>query len=675
MTDKNKSTNQPLAQPQLAQGYLGVDTGGTFTDFYWCGQGESKIHKVLSTPKSPEQAILQGIDELGLTGVLKAGKAIVIHGSTVATNAALERKGVRTAFVTNKGFADMLSLGRQNRDDIYALNALAQADPVSPELCLEVDCRRDADGNVVTALSNEAIQQLKKQVLILGVEAVAINLLFSYLDGGDEERLAKALPNHLFVCCSSEVLPEYKEYERGMVTWLNAWLGPKVEQYIQRLLQGVSPSPLAVMQSSGGTIAAQQVSRKAVNLLLSGPAGGLAAARYIGQQLRKPRLLTFDMGGTSTDVALIDGDIRLSCEGRLGPYPVAVPMVDMHTIGAGGGSLAYLDSGGMLHVGPESSGAVPGPACYGQGGLTATVTDANVVLGRLRPNNFLGGRMTLDLDGANKVIGELARQMGVTLEQAAEGIIALSNEHMARALRVISVQKGYDPADFDLCCFGGAGGLHVCALAEELGVSRVLIPANGGVLSAFGMLVAPKQRQLSRTVTRLLSEIELAEIIKIAHELELVGRAELLEEGVRDELKIHISLDCRYQGQSFYLNIACDVDNIADLERGFHKHHKASYGHKLPLAIELVNVRVSIEADAERMLKQERDLVQEDALPIEVAYLPRETTVWDRGSIAIGQVIRGPAIICEAISTTLVAEDWRLRVDGFGHLHLDSEEG
>ncbi len=656
------------------RGFLGVDTGGTFTDFCLLEGEKFRIHKVLSTPAAPERAILQGIQELGIEQDVGIGRIAVIHGSTVATNAALEGKGVKTAYVTNQGFADVLTLARQNRPRLYDLNPTALTPPVPVELCLEVDCRRDSTGNLVAALSEDSVQRLKARLKDLAPEAIAINLLYSFLCDEEEMRLEEALSDLGFVSRSSAVLPEYKEYERGMATWLNAWLGPKVAGYIQRLQSGVGAAPLAVMQSSGGTISASLAARRAVNLLLSGPAGGLAAARHIGMQIGHSNLLTFDMGGTSTDVALLDGDIQLTTQGHLGGYPVAVPMVDMHTIGAGGGSIAYIDSAGLLHVGPESSGADPGPACYGRGGSAPTVTDANVVLKRIQPQNFLGGTMPLDYSAAERAVGQLAQRMQVSLIEAAQGIIALANEHMVRALRVISVQKGFDPSLFQLCCFGGAGGLHVCNIAEALGVDCIIVPAHGGVLSAFGMLVAPSQRNLSKTMQCQLSAESLIGARCLAAELILNAESELREEAAGGQFNAAVSLDCRYVGQSFCLNIECSEGNHwEDLAEAFHLQHKRIFGHRLALAVELVNVRVKVDLLRERRL----DALQLDPpmnLAADIAFtdLPdcgRTQVLW-RDRFEVGDVVSGPAIICESIATTFLAPNWRARKDVHGHLHL-----
>ena len=414
-------TGQPL---------IGIDTGGTFTDFVLFQSQGVRIHKVLSTPGAPEQAILQGIREMGL----EANGLRVIHGSTVATNAALEGKGVRTLYIGNRGLGDLLTIGRQARRELYNLQPLPISPPVAREDCLEVGGRITPQGEIIEPLELAELQSLARQVADSGAGSVAINLLYSYLDESFERAIDEAMPSGCFVSRSSQVLPSVGEYERGIATWLNSWVGPLVEGYIERLQAGLPGARVSVMQSSGEAIAAEQAAHQAVRMLLSGPAGGLVGAGFTAGLTGREQLLTFDMGGTSSDVALIDGRPRLTREGRIGPWPVAVPMVDMHTIGAGGGSIARLDAGGMLQVGPESAGADPGPACYARGGTLPTVTDANLVLGRLRPEAFLGGRMRLDREAALEAVGKLGRAMGVPVEKAAEGIIRVANEHMARAL-------------------------------------------------------------------------------------------------------------------------------------------------------------------------------------------------------------------------------------------------
>jgi len=519
--------------------FLGVDTGGTFTDFVLYADGVLRIHKVLSTPEAPERAILQGITDLGL----EPADLSIVHGSTVATNAALEGKGVRTVYITNYGLGDLLTIGRQARRELYNLQPAPVVPPVPAPFCLETGGRLGADGTVVEPLTEDDLRQLCDEVKRLAPEAVAINLLFSWLDDRFEKAIAARLPESLFISRSSQVLREQREYERGIATWLNSWVGPLVERYLTRLQHGMKGARLAVMQSAGTTIDAAQAGQQAVRMLLSGPAGGLAGAQAIGRLAEREHLLTFDMGGTSTDVALIDGALRLTSEGSIGPWPVAVPMVDMHTIGAGGGSMAYVDAGGMLQVGPESAGALPGPACYGRGGTRPTVTDANLVLGRLRAEAFLGGGMRLDTEAARTALAPLAQRLHLTIEALAEGIVRIADEHMVRALRVMSVQRGVDARELTLVSFGGAGGLHVCALADALGMRQALVPIHAGVLSALGMLVARRGRHLSHSMQGLLTEMTEAQIERAFSVLIADGAAQLEQEGVKGrELDIHTSV-------------------------------------------------------------------------------------------------------------------------------------
>ncbi|RRQ22165.1 hydantoinase/oxoprolinase family protein [Thiohalobacter thiocyanaticus] len=648
---------------------IGIDTGGTFTDFVVLdGQGV-RVHKVLSTPAAPERAILQGLRELGLLGV--RGLSLV-HGSTVATNAVLEGKGVKTLYITNHGLGDVLAIGRQARVELYNLQPEPVEPPLPPEHCLETGGRRDAQGNVIEPLTEDGLAALCREVERLQPRAVAINLLFAFLDGEDERRIAAALPEELFVACSSEVLPEVREYERGMATFLNAHVGPLVEGYLQRLKAGVAPAPVAVMQSAGGLVAAEQAARHGVHLLLSGPAGGLKGAGFVGRLAGCERLLSFDMGGTSTDVALIDGEPRLTTEGRIGRYPVAVPMVDMHTIGAGGGSIVRVDAGGLLLVGPESAGADPGPACYGHGGIEPTVTDANLVLGRLRPEAFLDGGMRLDAQAAGAAVQRVAGPLGLAVETAAEGIVRVANEHMARALRVISVQRGLDPRDYVLTSFGGAGGLHVCALADALGMRRALVPVQAGVLSALGMLSAPPARQLSRAWPARLEECATAQLEATLDELAAQGTAELVAEGIpRERLQRRASLDLCYEGQSFVLNLPWQ--GISATAAAFHAAHEARYGHRLSRPVALVNLRLELSGAAPEPALPEREPGQ--AAPearVAMPGLDTEVSVYSRAALGAGQILAGPALVTETVATTWLAPGWACEVDRWGNLLLEN---
>jgi N-methylhydantoinase A len=641
--------------------FLGVDTGGTFTDFVLWKDGRLKVHKLLSTPHAPEQAILQGVADLGL----QAENLRLIHGSTVATNAVLEGKGVKTLFVTNHGFADMLSIGRQNRRELYNLQPHKIDPPVPQECCVEVGGRLSANGELQEPITRQDLVCLEVAIAEQQPQAVAVNLLFSWLDDTQEQSLSRHLPDDLFVSLSSEVLPEIREYERGMATWLNAWVGPLVQGYLQHLQEGLHQASISVMQSSGDTVLADQAGEQAVRMLLSGPAGGLVAANFLGSKSDCRRMLSFDMGGTSTDVALLDGEPQLTTEGRIGNYPVAVPMVDMHTIGAGGGSIAWLDEGGMLQVGPESAGATPGPVCYGQGGQQVTVTDANLILGRLLPDVFLGGKMCLDADAAATRMQQLAQRLGCDIQQAASGIVRIANEHMARALRTMSVQRGVDPVDFTLVSFGGAGGLHVCALAEELGMSKAMVPVHGGVLSALGMLVARPGRQLSRTWLTALDELSEEQLCEGLGSLAESAYGMLQTEGIsRTECELRSTLDIRYQGQSYTLSIPWE--NLNQVKAAFHQCHVSRYGHKLDLPLELVNIRVSVRGQG---------------LPLELGsfgYKDNSTRAVDDQTVAhyvrqdlkLDEKIIGPAVITENVATTWLEQGWHCTLDRIGNLIL-----
>jgi len=659
--------------------YLGVDTGGTFTDFVLIRNNKFRTHKILSTPNAPEQAILHGLKDLELDKLPLDTQLYIVHGSTVATNAVLEGKGIDTVFITNRGFKDMLSLGRQARHELYNLQPKYKSPPVNADKCLETGGRLSATVKVLEPLTNKDLQILIEQVQNLNPEAVAINSLFSYLDAQFEKQIEQALRKFnptLFISRSSNILPEYKEYERGMTTWLNAYVGPLVKGYLDRLQRGIPKAKISVMQSAGNTIAAESAGDQAVHMLLSGPAGGLAAAHYLGQQTNQPQMLTFDMGGTSTDVALIEDTIKLTNESKIAGYPVAVPMVDMHTIGAGGGSIATIDDGGVLQVGPESAGATPGPACYDLGGKQATVTDANLVLGRLLPDAFLGGGMSLNVEAATKAINSLAEKLNLSIQQTAQGIIKIANEHMASALRVMSVQRGIDPRKLTLTSFGGAGGLHVCALANALNMKNAMVPIHAGVLSALGMLVAPKGREYSHTVNCALIH---SDDVKGKIDAELTnlveqGRCALADEAVKEEeIDFLTSLDCRYQGQSYTLNTPYNSKNknsIEESQQQFIKQHHQRYGHSLELPVELVTVRASIKSKQNGIVL-EKIHTKQPAQPYTVSrLLNNNMDVYQRDDVAVGQAITGPILITETTATTFIDKGWQCTMDAFGNLIL-----
>ena len=658
---------------------IGIDTGGTFTDFLVLDDRADsgiRVFKCPSTPAAPEKAILHGLAALGID----LQHCQIVHGSTVATNAVLERKGVPVVYIANRGLADVLTLGRQARAELYNLQPQPQPPPVPPALCLEVDQRTAADGSEVLPLDIAEVDRIIAEVRRLGVKSVAINLLFSYLNAAPEARLRDALQAAdptLSISLSSTVLPEQREYERGMATWLNASVAPLIASYLQRLVQAMNGATLNVMQSSARSIGAEVAAQRAVNLLLSGPAGGLLAARHLAPRENDDsiRLLTFDMGGTSTDVALIGQQIHLTSESRLAGYPVAVPMVDMHTIGAGGGSIARIDPAGMLQVGPQSAGAMPGPACYGKGGTDPTVTDANLVLGRLPASSRLGGDLPLDLVAAHQALRPLAQHFDGDPVAAARAVITLANEHMAEALRVISIHKGEDPSDYTLMSFGGAGGLHVCALAEALGMRRAIAPIHAGVLSALGMLVAQPGRELSHGLNQKREQpLSTAEAEALYRQLEQQACRELASEGIATaDLAFRRHADLRYRGQSHCLSL--DWQGIEDTEASFHLAHEQRYGHRMAVSVEWVTLRLSAVGPSPQLRLPALASASDDARPREqvtVAGVDNPVPVYAREDLLAGHILQGPAIVAESVATTFIDRGWCGRVDAIGNILLNA---
>ena len=648
--------------------WLGIDSGGTFTDFVLLDGDSYRLHKVLSTPHAPQHAILQGIHDLGVSDSMRTGQLRIIHGTTVATNAALEGKGASTLLITQRGLEDVIKIGRQQRSELYNLTPRVLQTPLSQLPVIGISARLDHQGNEIAPLSDEDMSVIDRAIDQHRPEAVAVCLLFSYLNPVHEQAIAKHLHQRgLAVSCSYNVLPTQGEFERSMATWLNAWLGPKVSNYLEALDHAIAPAPLSIMQSNGGTIDARAAANEAVNLLLSGPAGGLAAALRLGQQIGQAQLMTFDMGGTSTDVALLDGGVSLTQKGHIGPYPVATPMVDMHTIGAGGGSIADVDPAGMLHVGPESAGADPGPACYGKGGQAVTVTDANLVLGRLHPSFLLGDHLALQRGAAEDAMGRLAEQLNCSLLDAARGVIDLANEHMTQALRVISIQDGHDPKAFSLVSFGGAGGLHVCALADNLGMTNAIVPSRAGVFSAEGLICAPKKRQ---HIQALPAEIDLQEVQQLADRLAGDCRDALLAEGLSEQT-IHISqtLQMCYKGQSSTLDIPWQAD-LQALTDTFHRQHAHRFGHRLALPVSLVNIRVEATGNEPVPTPKVPPSHRQPPTFVEMADETGPVPVYRRDHLAIDQSLDGPAIVAESVGTTWLAPGWRATVHPLGHLLL-----
>jgi N-methylhydantoinase A len=539
---------------------IGIDIGGTFTDFviYHPEEGTLSTFKLPSTPHNPAIAVLKG-----LQAVPDAAQAVIVHGSTVATNALLERKGARTAFVSTKGFKDIIQIGRQNRPSLYDWFADPPPPLASAELRFEIDERVEHTGLVSKPIEIDDIDNLVRALQVKRPESVAICLLFSYLHPQHEADLAERLRHAGFcVSCSSEVLPEFREYERSSTTLVNAYVSPKLATYLASLQSALPSAQLQVMQSNGGMSNISEAAHFGVRCILSGPAGGIIGASYVAHSMSqsnkrntgKIQVITFDMGGTSTDVSLIDGIPSLTKESTVGGMPIALPLLDIHTIGAGGGSIASVDIAGALRVGPESAGADPGPACYGIGD-SPTVTDANLVLGRILPDHFLGGKLRLDAKRAYRSIQRIGEASGLTAQRAALGVIEVINAHMERALRVSSVEKGYDPREFSLLTFGGAGGLHATDLARRMGIPMVIIPPIAATLSAFGMLAADFIKDYAQTVM-VAGDANQQLLYQTIERLTRSGLTDLRQAGFQDErIQIEPSVDMRYTGQSFELNI------------------------------------------------------------------------------------------------------------------------
>jgi N-methylhydantoinase A len=667
---------------------IGVDTGGTFTDFTYVHGRDSGTFKTLSTPHNPAEAVLSGLrhilaQRLPGTALSEAGLTVV-HGSTVATNAILERKGVPTALVTNEGFTDVIEIGRQNRSTLYDLHYRRQPHIVPVDLRFGVPGRITAEGETLVPFDEAEAGRIVAGIKASGARSVAVCLLFSFLDPAHERRMGELLRAlDLPVSLSYEILAEFREFERTSTTVVNAYVSPIMTRYLSDLQNGIGSDPgngdghgagLRIMQSNGGSISADTAMRESVRTILSGPAGGAVGALSLGRTAGYDRLITFDMGGTSTDVSLMDGKLPLTMESSISGYPVKVPMIDIHTVGAGGGSVAAKDPGGSLAVGPESAGADPGPICYGRGGKRVTVTDANLYLGRIVPERFLGGGMPLDADGAGRAIERLASELGLGPAELAEGVLAVANANMERAIRVISVEKGFDPREFTLFSFGGAGGLHCAELARLLGITEVLVPVDPGILSANGMLMADVIKDYSRTVMRPADGFSGRAMETSFTELEQDGSAELAAEGVPEDRMVHERfLDMRYQGQSFEIVVPFGPD----MAERFQALHEKRYGYRNEdKPVEVVNVRLRSRGLADRR-EPEPGVAGTEDIAAE-AVLGRQKAVFDgtvvtaaildRAALAPGNRFKGPAVITEYTSTIVVPPGAEARVDAWSNL-------
>ena len=668
---------------------VAVDTGGTFTDVLLLEGGRLRSLKLPSTPNDPADAVLEGLrrilervereadDSEADEREADEGKAsvpfVLLHGSTVATNALLERKGARVKLVTNAGFEDIIEIGRQNRPQLYALVGHRPPPLVARDDRHGIQGRMGPDGEIIEPIDPAELATLPE--LLAGAESVAIVLLHSYANDRHEESVAEALAElDVPLSVSVRLLPEYREYERTSTTVVNAYVAPLISAYLKRLAREAGAERVSIMGSNGGSFPLDRAAREPVHMVLSGPAGGVVGALAWGRRAGHEHIITFDMGGTSTDVSLCPGAPLHTRELEIGGQPVAIPVIDIHTVGAGGGSLARIDPGGALRVGPDSAGADPGPICYGKGGTGVTVTDAHVWLGRLPADAFLGGERTLDRSAVEPHLQDLADGLGASLEVAAEGILAVADAAMERALRVISVERGHDPADFTLVAFGGAGGLHAAHLAERLGTHRTIVPPRPGLLSAYGMLSADVTREVSRTVLISTASADAHENIeKVFTELEQSVVAAMAEEGVpEDRLSLQQWVDARYQRQSFELRVPAQ-----DWDARFHALHETRYGYQRPeTPVEAVTLRSIASApgpplDLEPIshngdtAKAERTRVYLEGQWTEVA------RVW-RDDLSPDQTLAGPALVLEYSATTWVPQGWGLEVDKWGNLHLSA---
>jgi len=672
--------------PDAGPRVVGVDVGGTFTDCVVVGSSGVSMVKLPSTPGDPSLAVVEGVRKLD-----PAEGAAVAHGTTVATNALLERDGARTVLVTTAGFEDVLALGRGEREDLYSLTPRTRRVLVPRELCVGVAERVGADGAVVTPLASDAPNEIARWALDVGAEAVAVCLLFSYLRPEHERALGVALEELLGatpgggarsaaspdanngkirVSLSVDVLPETREYERASTTTVNAYVAPKMASYIGRLQAAVSPRSLTVMASHAGTLGPSEAVRLPVATVLSGPAAGVTGALAVASRAGRERVMTFDMGGTSTDVALCEGSVPFTSAVVIDGLPIGRPAVDVHTVGAGGGSIVRADEGGALRVGPESSGAVPGPASYNRGGTAPTVTDAHVLLGRLPSGVPLAGGLRLDREAASAAMSRVAEPLGLSLQQAALGALAVANATMERALRRVSVEQGHDPRSFTLVAFGGAGPLHACALADALGVPEVLVPLTPGALSALGLAIAPPVATASRSVPLQADE---AIIEGLFGELERTVLGSLSSVAVTS---IQREADLRYVGQSWELTVPWSSGTLA-ARRAFEETHLRRYGYvRSAEPVEVVTLRVRAQGLSrvglpEQMPAVGRSLwevryskvVLSDGTEVDAQVVPRDR-------LGPGDMVTGPAVVIQPDTTTFVDRGWRANAGEWGDMIL-----
>lgn len=652
---------------------IGVDTGGTFTDFVFKDGGRWGVYKLLSTPHNPAEAVHNGLQYIA-----GAKAKRIVHGSTVATNAILERKGVKTALITNEGFEDIIEIGRQNRRRLYDLTYRKEPHIVPKELRFGVKQRTLCTGEILEDLDVKGAQDILQKIREAKAESVAVCLLYSFLAPSHEKTigdLVEALD--IPVSLSHHILSEFREFERTSTTIINAYVSPKMKGYVSYLMDALGKEDsLRVMQSNGGSISAVTAMNESVRTILSGPAGGAVGAYEIAKMAGCDKIISFDMGGTSTDVSLMDRQLSLTLESEISGYPVKVPMIDIHTVGAGGGSVAYRDLGGSLKVGPESAGADPGPICYGKGDRI-TVTDAHLYLGRLIPEHFLGGNMTLQVDKLEPYFNHMAKVLGLSTVELAEGILSVANAAMEKAIRVISVERGFDPREFTLFTFGGAGGMHAAYLAKLLSIPKVLVPRSPGILSAIGMLMADIIKDYSLTVMLNQFNADAEEISKLFHSLEDKGTQDLISEGTEERnVILERYLDMRYEGQSYEIIVPFNEDFI----EGFHGLHEKKYGYRnQDKTVEIVNLRLRARGVPDKPTFEKSQVSSKK--PIAEALLgqrevvfdfkPAKTQIINREKLLSGNKISGPAVLVEYSSTIVMPPFAEASVDEYGNLIMD----
>ena len=670
-TREPSNTSAGQGSPDRLSGLpvLAVDTGGTFTDFVLYRDGRISTLKLPSSPADPSDAVLAGVRQLMDDG----GPFLMVHGSTVGTNALLERKGARVLLVTNRGFEDIIEIGRQNRPQLYALAGHRPPPLVARGDRAGISGRLGPQGEEIEPVDMAEVEALAGRE----ADAWAVALLHSYANPAHEAAVAERLRSvgHA-VSVSSEILPEYREYERTSTTVVNAYIAPVVSGYLGRLEEKSGARAIRIMGSNGGALPIARAREEPVHTVLSGPAGGVVGALAWARRAGYRDIVTFDMGGTSTDVSLCPGHPVRTREFAIGGQPAAIPVIDIHTVGAGGGSLARVDPGGALRVGPQSAGAVPGPICYGRGGGGLTVTDAHVWLGRLPAAGFLGGSAALDRAAVEGPMTDLADRLGSTREDAAAGILAVVNSSMERALRVISVERGHDPATFVVVAFGGAGGLHVAELTDRLGAAGAMIPPDPGLLSAYGMLAAPVTKEVSRTVLITSDDAAAdAQLGEVLAELEETATGRMSEEGYgRESLAVERWVDARYLGQSFELPVPAE----GWVER-FHQAHAKRYGYRQDNArVEAVTLRVVAQAAGLTLDPPALEPAGEATPPAQTARVHtsgrlRDAASWWRHELRAGHVLPGPGLVLEYSSTTWIPSGWRAEVDELGNLLLGRE--